>query len=99
MRQAEPDRVIARIAELKSILALARSHDVRETIRMAIADCEARLADLDAEPAEYENLRYDVALLSRLRADAQPDKIAVQACDEVMRTRYARLEELVRTAE
>jgi len=43
---------------------------------------------------ERENLRYDLALLSRLRANVQGDSIAVQACDEVMRSRYARLEEL-----
>ena len=39
----------------------------------------------DPVAAEVEDLRYDLAFLSRLRANVQPDKIAVQACDEVMR--------------
>ena len=49
----------------------------------------------DPVAAEVEDLRYDLAFLSRLRANVQPDKIAVQACDEVMRERCARLEELI----
>ena len=43
--------MIARIAELKSMVPLVRSDDVRETIKLALADCEARLAELDAETA------------------------------------------------
>jgi hypothetical protein len=50
----------------------------------------------DPSADERNNLRYDLALLSRLRANLQPDTIASQACDEVMRKRYARLEELER---
>lgn len=46
--------------------------------------------------AEREKLHYDLALLSRMRANVQPDTIAVQACDEVMYERFARLEELER---
>jgi hypothetical protein len=49
----------------------------------------------DPVAAERENLRYDLALLSRLRANLQHDNIAVQACDQVMYERYARLEELL----
>jgi hypothetical protein len=45
---------------------------------------------------ERANLRYDLALLSRLRATVQGDPLSVQACEEVMGERYARLEELVR---
>jgi hypothetical protein len=40
---------------------------------------------------ERENLRYDLALLSRLHASVRGDPIAVQACQEVMGERYARL--------
>ena len=47
-----PDQLVARIVDLKTTLAMARSADVRETIRLAIADCEARLAALDSEPAD-----------------------------------------------
>lgn len=50
---------------------------------------------MDELAAERENLRYDLALLSRLRANVQPDTIAVQAVNEVMYERYARLEALV----
>jgi hypothetical protein len=45
---------------------------------------------------ERENLRYDLALLSRLHASVRGDPIAVQACQEVMGERYARLEKLLR---
>ena len=49
----------------------------------------------DLIAAECENLRYDLAFLSRLRANVQSDQFTVQACDELMRERYARLEELI----
>ena len=41
-----PDQLVARIVDLETTLAMTRSDDVRETIRLAIADCEARLADI-----------------------------------------------------
>jgi hypothetical protein len=50
--QAERDRVIARIAELKSMLRLAQSNDLREALTLAISDCEERLAELEADPAQ-----------------------------------------------
>ncbi len=48
----------------------------------------------DPVAAERENLRFGLALLSRLRANVQPDQIAVRECDLMMRELYARLEEL-----
>lgn len=49
---------------------------------------------MDDPTTERENLRLDLALLSRMRANLQPGSIADQACNEVMRERIARLEEL-----
>jgi hypothetical protein len=53
--QQERDRVVAQIAELKATLRLAQSYDVREAIRLAIDDCEQRLAELKAEPVQTRN--------------------------------------------
>jgi hypothetical protein len=47
-----PDQLVARILDLETTLAMTRSADLRETIRPAIADCEARLAALDCGPAD-----------------------------------------------
>jgi hypothetical protein len=47
--QAERDRVIARIAELRSMLRFAHSNDLREALRLAIGDCEQRLAELEGQ--------------------------------------------------
>jgi hypothetical protein len=48
MPRDERERVLLRIAELRSMLRQTTSADVRETLRQAIADCEAKLAELDA---------------------------------------------------
>ncbi len=48
MPRDERERVLLRIAELRSMLRKTTSADVRETLRQAIADCEAKLAELDA---------------------------------------------------
>jgi hypothetical protein len=48
MPRDERQRVLLRIAELRSMLRQTTSADVRETLRQAIADCETKLAELDA---------------------------------------------------
>jgi len=49
MAAAERERVLARIAELHETLRHTSSPDVRQTVRKAVADCEARLAELDGQ--------------------------------------------------
>jgi hypothetical protein len=48
MRQGERDKVVMQIAELRAMLRTAQSADMRETLQLALADCERRLADLDS---------------------------------------------------
>ena len=50
MPKSERDRLLTRIAELQAALRDARSPDVRSTVRQAIADCEAKLAQLESPP-------------------------------------------------
>ena len=49
---------------------------------------------------ERENLRLDIAILRKLldsaRSRQPPDNLTIQACTEVLRDRYARLEGLDR---
>jgi hypothetical protein len=47
-----PDQLVARIVDLETTLTMTSSADIRETIRLAIADCEARLAALDSESVD-----------------------------------------------
>lgn len=47
------DLVRARLAELQHTLQRTKSEDLRDTLRLAIDECEQRLAQLDAE-AEAE---------------------------------------------
>jgi hypothetical protein len=54
MAAAERERVIARIAELRATLRNTSSPDVRQTVTKATADCQARLAELDAQTAAGE---------------------------------------------
>lgn len=48
-----PDRdlVRARLAELQHTLHHTRSDDLRDVLRLSIAECERRLAELDAQAA------------------------------------------------
>lgn len=46
---AELDRLLARIAELQTMLRLTESDDVREMVGQTLGDLEARLAEVTAD--------------------------------------------------
>ena len=55
MPRLERDELLLRIGEIQATLQHTESEDVRETLTQALADCNTRLAELDAllgiEPA------------------------------------------------
>jgi predicted phage gp36 major capsid-like protein len=74
MTEKERERVLARIVEIQQTLLKTRSPDVRDALQQAIADCQARLAQIEVRDLARSDARDQEPRLSMRNAGGLAEK-------------------------